>query len=725
MGMGRANPGGNWQQMIALPLAASTFNGAKRRTSTTLGEHNSASLRIAGQYNRVRLNLLTSSPRCRAAPRPAKTSVASYPAKVRLMAIAQEILQTGLQVSSASAGTLSTVLRAGIERHVGWPFKAARANLIDRDGDMSDNFAAVVYAAKEDVSSTAPIPADLAAAVVDGIESLTIDNLREAYVRIAHAKRLRKKPAPIVDTPTTTVTLGVIYAQRSHVPLEVLAQELQRLNAMTSSEEWPDMVVVASTGTIQYAAQFPGESLSGDFLPPAEGALSSFIPSVYIVMVLRPTGTFSFNKMMSFLIAHLGIFSPGAKLPNLTDPLEGTPKTAVVVCGYQYDLKGNLNPVPPNQYQDRFVPAPPFQITDRRGHHLATIQLIPWQDGGTILLKGKLPLFGLLPFFGRPEILMAGVVTRPDDLQISHVLPITPADFGDMLKRFQQRSNMLIKQPKGQWIVQKLADEGSASPFMARLFMGLMRLRDAVYSDPAGRETFDMVFDFVPTSLFTARTTAKEISELWATHARKVAAGEVVRRQGVAIHIDENIDKELRKQVEHFVNSAARVIKQGMQGLTAHLGVDIGFMFKKQSAFELGIATMRASDPSLAAYLEKSRHTWSERLIKSRIDLEHHNWFLPRVTYDTSGASVVAIEPIVDGQPVTGFVEAMLDRVCCFVEDVTAHCLQRKMPSAITITEIPLAKRRSEAPERFQLTLAVGGQPRWDISYPSSAFEHN
>lgn len=641
------------------------------------------------------------------------------------MAIAQEAFETGRQVAAVSAGTLSAALRAGFERYVGWPYKVASASIVDTDGAVSDTFAAVVYAAKEKSPAAAPaqIPADSAAVVVDATDSLTIDNFRAAYARVARAKRLKKSPAPKLDTPTTTVTLGVIYAQRSDLPLEVFAEELERLNAATSSKKWPDMIVVASMGAIQYAAQFPGESLSGDYLPPAEGALNQYIPAVYVVIVLRPTGTFTFNKMMSFVVAHLGIFSPGAKLSNFTQFLDGVPKTAVVMSGYQYDLKGNLNSVPRNQYQDRFVPAPPFQITDRRGQHLATIHFIPWQDGGTILLKGKLPLLDLLPFFGKPDILKAGVVTRPDDLQISYVLPITPADFSGMLNRFQQRSNMLVKQPQGQWIVQKLADEGSASPFMARLFMGLMRLRDAVYFDPVARENFDKAFDFVPTSLFTTRTTAKEISELWAGHARKVAAGEVVRRADMAIHIDESIDKELRKQVEHFLNDAARVIKQGMQGLTAQLGVEIGFMFKKQPAFERGIAALKTTDPLLAEYLDKSRQMWSERLIKSRIDLEHNSWSLPRVTYDPSGANVAAVEPLIAGQPVTEFVQTMLDRVCCFVEDVTAHCIQQKMAAPITITEIPLAERRSEAPERFQLTLAVGGQPRWNIFYHSSSFQ--
>jgi hypothetical protein len=33
----------------------------------------------------------------------------------------------------------------------------------------------------------------------------------------------------------------------------------------------------------------------------------------------------------------------------------------------------------------------------------------------------------------------------------------------------------------------------------------------------------------------------------------------------------------------------------------------------------------------------------------------------------------------------------------------------------VTITEIPLLKRAAENPERFQVTLALGGLPPWSI----------
>jgi hypothetical protein len=76
------------------------------------------------------------------------------------------------------------------------------------------------------------------------------------------------------------------------------------------------MLIVASTGVINYGVQFPGEGVSADFLPPGEGALEAFTPAMYIVMVMRPSGAHSLNKMIAFLITHLEIFSPGARVPR-------------------------------------------------------------------------------------------------------------------------------------------------------------------------------------------------------------------------------------------------------------------------------------------------------------------------------------------------------------------------------------------------------------------------
>ncbi len=643
------------------------------------------------------------------------------------MGIAQDVHDAGEEVVLATELTLPGVLNDVLGRFLGWPFKATPGWAVDRDGKRTETFASVIHTPPVAAASAVPdgIPADTVAAVIDASQSIDLDGLRSSYRRIAEAKSLRKSPAPRLDAmPNTTITLGIIFALRSVLPLEDIAEELDRLNTQTPSRQWPDMVVIASTGVINYAVQFPGEQISGDFLPPAEGAVASYTPPMYVLIVMRPTGTYTFNKMMAFLIAHLGIFSPGARLPEWAQVLEGVSRYAVTITGYQYNLSGELLPVPRHLYNDRYLAPLPIRIENGQGNLLSTLQFIPWQDGGTILLRGQLPLDGLLVFLGlgRAAFQRAGIVKRPD-AQISYVLPITRAHFDEMLTRIQRQSNMNVRPDQTKLVFQKFSDEGTQSPFVARLLLGILRLRDAVFPDVSARGTFDDRYEFIVSALLNARTAAQEILRMWEDHRRRVNSGEIGRLKGNTIHIDESIDAELRKEVETFVNAAARTLKEGMQKLALGLYVNIGFLFKKQASFEKGVAALLSADRLLAEYLRETRAVWSERLLESRNAIEHDGWTLSRVKYAAAGNSINVDEPLISGQGVTDFVRFMLDRLSCFVEEVTVHCLHRRLPTEITFTEIPLARRLAEAPERFGVTLAKGGMPPWHINFHNSSFD--
>ena len=637
------------------------------------------------------------------------------------MTIAEEALTTGRDIVASPEANVASTINGGLAKFVGWPYELRQEAWFDLDGRASHAFASVVCMGEGSGQQPASaIISDRVAAVIDTSESLDLDSFRSAYARIAAAKRHKKTPSPRVDgTPSTNVTLGIILARRSALPLEVFAEEVERLNAQTPSREWPDMIVIAGIGVINYAIQFPGEGLGGDFLPPQDGGVSSYTPPVYVVIVLRPVGEYWFNKMAAFLVAHLAIFSPGAKLPNFMDLLEGSSSMAVTCSGFQYNLKGELVPVPRQFYNDRYFPPRPLRIEDRNGKLLATIQFLPWQEGGAVMMTGKMPLEAIMVFLGK--VGLTGGVIRPNDTRISNVIPITAANFNEMLNRFQAQSNMVVKDP-GKWVIQKFADEGSTSPYMARLFMGIMRFRDIVYMEPAKREQFDKRYELVNSSLMNARATAKEIVDRWEEHTRKCASGEVVKQQGQNVTIEVNVDKELRRDVETFLNGAVRTLKMGMQELATELKVNIGFLFKKQNAFDTGIAALLPSDSLLADYLIQTR-AWSERLVGARNAIEHEGWALPRVKYDIGATGVTVTEPEISGQSMTEFVKAMLDRMCCFVEEVTVHCLQGQTSPEITITEIPFSKRLTEAPERFMITLRNGGRTPWRIAYHTTAFQ--
>jgi hypothetical protein len=637
------------------------------------------------------------------------------------MSISEDALESGKGLAGAGGASLYGTLNDALGRFIGYDYKAVSGYVIDVDGRKSETFASVIHKASVSPDSTDPcaVPADATAAVIDVCDVLDLESFRAGYGRIADAKTLKKTPVP-KDEVKTNITLGILLAARSAAPLETVAEELDRLNAKTPSSQWPDMIAVASTGVINYGVQFPGESVSGDFLPAAEGALTNYVPSIYVVILMRPTGTYAFNKMLAFLLAHLGTFSPATELPPWQQTLEGVPESVVTVTGFQYNLKGDLVPVPRQFYNDRYLPPQPLLIQDKQGNVLSTIQYMPWQDGGTILLRGKLPLEGLLVFLGK-DALRGGVIKRPA-LQISHVLPITPADFSEFLKRLQRQSNMIVRDAPGHVVVQKLADEGSSSPFMARIFLGILRLRDAAFPDPATRDEFDKLYDFVISAVYNARTASQNISRMWDEHVRKIKSGEVVHQRGTHIQITETIDKDLRREVESFLNAGTRALKTGMQNLGKSLNVDIGFLFRKPESFEKGIAGLEKTEPELAEYLRRTR-LWSEPLLKSRNDLEHEAGVLSRVTYTPAGNGVAATEPVVAGIPVTQFVGHSFDRLICFVEEFAVHCLKRQLPPGIAITELALADRLAEAPERFRVTLASGGLPPWWVAFHTSRFD--
>lgn len=641
---------------------------------------------------------------------------------------AEAVAESGRKALAAE-NSLAEALTEALQTLLGWPFCVRSGVIGDADGNHTDAFGSVVYTAssQQDCSeSEAPIHADRVACVIDVSETLDLPSLRVAYERVASAKRLKKTPAPeIRGVAHTTITLGIVVARDANVPIEALAEELDALNQRHPDREWTDMVVVLRRGTINYAVQFPGERILGDYLPPAEGATAAFTAPMYIVLVVKPTGTLAFNKMCAFLLAHAAIFSPGAKLPNWAEVLEGVPKEVMTICGYQYNLSGQIRPVPREFYNDRYLPPRPVYVEDKKGNQLAALQFLPWQDGGVVLLKGKLPLEGLLVFIGKKAFDRGGIVKR-GDTQLSYVTPITQADFQEMLARIQRQSNMTVRVDQTSFVVQKFADEGSRSPFMARLFLGVMQLRDAVFpQQEPSREQFDKAYEFVVMTLLNTRTSAQEIMRMVSEHKQKVAAGTIARLRGYNIEVDENITKELRKEVETFLNSAVRVLKQGMQNVANVLGCDIGFLFKKQTAFENGIAALKKKDALLAAYLVETRK-WSERLIVSgRNALEHTGWMLPQVRYSRTADGIRVEEPQIEGQSISEFVSLMLDRLSCFVEETITHCLQERLPTGLSVTEIPLPDRDPQVPLRFRLALAEGGTEIWSLAYHSSTFDES
>jgi hypothetical protein len=100
-----------------------------------------------------------------------------------------------------------------------------------------------------------------------------------------------------------------------------------------------------------------------------------------------------------------------------------------------------------------------------------------------------------LIFAGRDVLQGRSIFNRPD-ARISPVLPITQQNFNEMVARLQN-TNMIVRQEPLNLVSQKLSDEGSSSPFWARLFLGILRLADIVFPDAAKREEFHKITELL------------------------------------------------------------------------------------------------------------------------------------------------------------------------------------------------------------------------------------
>lgn len=599
-------------------------------------------------------------------------------------------------------------------------FDVAAAQVMDNAGNVTAAWSSVV---RPSGSGAVAIPVDAVAGIILCDEELTIGSLRAAYERIVQMKALPKTAGMKAERE---MTMGVIVGRHSQLPLEQISDEISQLTATVPSQHWPDAVAVLSKGIINYTARDPaGVVKEGDFFLPAPGLVGkSSVPSVFVHKTIRAAGDQTFNKIISLVLARISILQSGTGIQNFQDFIKGFPTYGVTTETYQFDLAYTLQTMTIEQAVKAQLPRERFDVMSGR-KVLGSVQFLPWQDGAVLVVRGKFPIEMLLLFLRaiKPDIKPEHLQSfRGADLQVSFVLPITWQQFMQTLGFFQSRSNMRIERHDPKGVVQKFGDEGTTTPFIARLMLGVLHIRDAAYGDTAGRLRFDELYEPVLSGLRDAREASKEIEKSWKEHQAKVESGAIARVQKGTIYVDGHIDRPLKRDLDSFLNTAVRVVKQSTQQLAEHHGVDIGFLFKKQSAFETGVSELRKTDPVLADYLSAARD-WSEPLVLMRNDLEHGTIPLPKVVYKDENGRVRAGEPMVGAALITDFTLQTLDRVCCFAEEVTVYCLKKKLPKGIDITEQPLAERRKIAPLRFHLCVVPGGLPPWVLAAHGRAFD--
>lgn len=280
--------------------------------------------------------------------------------------------------------------------------------------------------------------------------------------------------------------------------------------------------------------------------------------------------------------------------------------------------------------------------------------------------------------------------------------------------------------PENMFQIKKISDEGTSEPFVARLLIGVLELRDWIWTGPARekeREKFDRTYDPVLTALRTLREAAGEVVSLLADHSVKITSGAIVEFQPRAVSFLENIDRPLHEAAARILVNGVIALKH-MQNVTELFGIDIGGFFQRTANFERAMEQLNAAGHGeLEQYLRSARSVWTEDFIQQRHDLEHGGWTLPQVEYHrTSPKSFRLCEPAVCALPVSEFAAISARRALAFVENVVIYAFKVSLPELTTIVEIPSDQRDPRMPRRFRVHFKDREIPEWVPRYSDNDF---
>ncbi len=300
---------------------------------------------------------------------------------------------------------VENILKEFLNTHLPQRFRSCSGIIIDNENNISRQIDVIIYDALSSPvyrysTKTQIIPFDTVVAVIEVKSCLNKTEIEDAYTKIASCKGLKKSPLSQMDQRptgsnlTTLGTYGIIFGFDSDTKIETLAEHVKNLNKSYESKFWPDMITILDKGVINYGVSFPGEmEISGMLAPLCDEDF--LLPPCYINLMIQMDKEFSLNRFFCNLLSHLTFYPRRPSTPPFDVILEGTPRTAMTVTGYQYNTKRELRPVPLELYKN--PPSPiSMKVNDSNKNQIGVMDFIPWQDGAVIRWYGGIPLEFLL-----------------------------------------------------------------------------------------------------------------------------------------------------------------------------------------------------------------------------------------------------------------------------------------------------------------------------------------
>lgn len=625
----------------------------------------------------------------------------------------------------AKGGETEEKVREFLNGHIPKRFHATAGFVIDMDNQMSDHQDVIIYDAQSSPvyryeGDNQIVSADAVAVVMEVKSVLNKAHLENAYQKIEEVKRLKKSPITNMDqnatasSLTTTGTLGVILGFETDIQLDKLAEHCLELNEKYDTNHRPDLIVVLDVGVINYTAQFIGIRQTGDFATSTvEGAV---VPPCFIHLAARADGAYAVNRLFTHLISHLAFYPRRPSIPPYSVLLEGTSSISHNFGIYQFNTEGRLVRYEPKE-DVASEPHPVIKIREKGSkEELASLTYIPWQDGGVIRKKGRIPLMGLLVWFskGPPRTMQV------DDSELSMVMKVTRPEFEKWPAVIERQSNLsAVLEVPPLFEVREMGIEGTGEPFIARVFAGLLGIAQNALS-PEEKSEFDERFGAVLSPSLTMRSSLVAIRKLIAGHKEALATGKIVRKaQAPDPLLCERIDGPLRSHSVQFLEMADAII-EGLPVVLKFFKIGIDYMKAGEEKFARGCERHEDKYPELIGYLRKLRPTILE-IQEQFKTMRYGGWNLPNVRYAVSDGVVTMIEPQINGEAISSYIERIFSVLALAVEELIVFGFSKDVSGYFVLAEIPLSQRNPANAERFRRTLRAPGAA-WALHWTGKGF---
>jgi hypothetical protein len=638
-----------------------------------------------------------------------------------------EYIRANVQHSGEKGGETEDKVREFLNGHLPKRFHATKGFVIDVDNQMSNHQDVIIYDQQSSPvykydGANQIVSADAVAAIMEVKAVLNKSHLEDAYEKIAEVKRLKKRRIGDMDqkatesTLTTIGTLGIVLGFGSDINLETLAGHCVELNEKYETAHRPDMIVLLDEGVINYTANFVGTQSAGDLAVAADEEF--VIPPCYVVLVARKDGAFSLNRLFTHLLSHLALYPRRPSIPPFSVLLEGTSSRIYSPAVYQFNTERRLVrfEAPPEGLPLQNHPV--IRIRDKVSkEELATMTYIPWQDGGIIRKKGKLPLLGLLVWFtkGEPPRTM-----QVEDAELSMVLKVTRPEFEKWPAVIERQSNMAATlETPFPFEMRETGMEGTSEPFIARVMLGVIQMASKMFFQEE-KKIFDERFQGTLNPALSLRRDLVNVRALIAGHREALSKGTIVRKAQPDPLLTERIDSPLRSHTVHFLEMASAII-ENLPSAMKSFEINIDYMTQREERFAKGCERYEAKYPDLVAYLRKLRPVVleiGEQFKKMRVE----GWNLPNVKYSCTNGIVSMNEPLVGSEPVGKYIARVFDILALTIEEVMMYGFQHALNGSLqAIAEIPLQQRDPSNAQRFVMGMR-DSNPAWQLMWTGKSF---